>query len=413
MARKNYSNYNFPLDTILENILARAINTVANHGIARLSQEASKYFGGSPALSASDQIALNRSRLKLEQQEAETAKTKTMSAMQIQMYEYKLEEKQIAIEEKKQRVVTAQEAKAELNLPESHMIVDGALTIPQDKGGIDFPDEPDGYPEWLESLPYGKIILILGKRGSGKTALGARIAEFISATYGLAIYWLGLPETARNLLPHWVKLVNDPTQVATGSIVLADEAGLRYASLAFQSSDNKKLRSQLMIARHNFTSLIFAVQSSRDLEASIVRQADTVIFKQPGFNQPDSERVEIRHMAKEAADIFRHIPEEKKASSAMVFDEYFTGIINTTVPSFWSNELSHVYRHVDLNQLANRKEQAGQLDQVVNEQTKLLEADSLDAQILKLRSEDNGIDKIARQLGISSWRVRKCLGAGE
>ena len=40
--------------------------------------------------------------------------------------------------------------------------------------------------------------------------LGARIAEFISATYGLAIYWLGLPEPARNLLPHWVKLVNDP-----------------------------------------------------------------------------------------------------------------------------------------------------------------------------------------------------------
>jgi energy-coupling factor transporter ATP-binding protein EcfA2 len=398
-----------PLDNLIGNIAARAINAVAAHGINRLSQEASRFFGVNGTPSVNEQIALNRSRLQLEQQEAETAKVKAVSEMEIQMYAYRLEEKQIAIQEKRRQLEAAQEEIAQLALPEAQMVVDGALTIPQDRGGIISPDEPAGYEEWLDSLPYGKVILVLGKRGSGKTALGARIAEFISATYGLAIYWVGLPEAARNLLPHWVKLVNDPTQVPTGSIVLADEAGMRYASLAFASRQNKQIRTQLMIARHAYTSLIFAVQSSRDLEASIVRQADSIIFKMPSFNQPETERGDIKPMARKAAEVFQQIPAEKRAASAMVFDDLFTGIITTIVPSFWSDDLSHVYRHIDLNQLESNRTRAGELDQVVKEEAKLLEADSLDSQILKLRSEGHGVEKISKLLSVTPYRVRKCL----
>ncbi|MFC1981009.1 ATP-binding protein [Chloroflexota bacterium] len=405
MAKKKPSKQNNSIESLIDNLAARAINTVAEHGLNRLSQEAGKYFGvgGAPI---QDQIAQDRSKLQLEKQQAETTKIKAVSAMEIEMFRIKLEEKEIAIQEKRRLLEIAQEERVQLTLPEPEMVVDGALTIPQDKGGIIFPDEPEGYQEWLDSLPCGKVILVLGKRGSGKTALAARIAEFISATFGLAIYWVGLPEAARNLLPHWVKLVNDPGQVPNGSVVLADEAGLRYASLAFNSKDNKMLRSKLMIARHNYTSLIFAVHSSRDLEASIVRNADSFIFKQPGFNQPETERLDIRPMARKAADVFQQIPADKRPASAMVFDDLFTGGITTTVPSFWSDDLSHVYRHIDLQRLETK---AGELDQVVREETKLMEADSLDSKILKLRSEDHGVEKISKLLNCSLYRVRKCL----
>jgi len=408
MAKKKSSKINNSIEGLIGNIAARAINTVADQGLNKLSREAGKFFGVSGA-SIRDQIALDRSKLQLEKQQAETVRIKAVSAMEIEMFRIKLEDKEITIQEKRRMLEEAENEKAQLDLPEAGIVIDGALTIPQDRGGIVFPDEPEGYQEWLDSLSGGKVILVLGKRGSGKTALAARIAEFISATYGLAIYWVGLPAAARNLLPSWVKLVNDPGQVPSGSVVLADEAGLRYASLSFNSKDNKLLRAQLMIARHNYTSLIFAIQSSRDLEASIVRQADSVIFKRPGFNQPETERLNIRPMAREAAQIFQKIPKEKMEASAMVFDDLFSGVITTTVPSYWSDNLSHVYRHIDLNQLESRRDRAGELDQVVRGQTKLLEADSLDSQILKLRQEGHGIDKISKLLNCSQHRVRKCL----
>ncbi|MFC2020817.1 ATP-binding protein [Chloroflexota bacterium] len=379
-------------------IAIRAINGVTNPGIKRLSQEAAKKFGVN-GLSSRDQIALDRAKMQLEKQQMEN-----------RMYRYKLEEKELAIEDKRRVLEEAKAEKAELAIPQVEVVIDGALTIPQDRGGIIFPDEPEGYAEWLDSLAYGKVILILGRRGSGKTALAARIAEYISATFGLSIYWVGLPEEARDHLPRWIKLVNSPEQCPPGSVILADEAGLRYASLAFNIRENQLLRKLLMIARHRNSSLIFSVQSSRDLEASAERQADTVIFKQPGLNQPETERLDIRPRARRAAEVFRQIPAEKRPASAFVFDDLFSGIITTTLPSFWSDELSHIYRHVDLSQLEARGRRAVELDQVVREEMKLLEADSLDSQILKLRSEGYGVEKIAKILGISVYRVRKCLG---
>ena len=385
MTRKKLSQNN-SIDSLFANIAVKAINTVASHGLTRLSQEAAKICGvGGP--SHSEQMALNRARLQMEKQE-----------MGNKMYAFKLEEKEMAIEEKWRILGEAKAEKAELDLPEAETVIDGALTIPQDKGGIVFPDEPEGYQEWLDSLPYGKVILILGRRGSGKTALAARISEFISATYGLAVYWIGLPSAEGHaLLPRWIKLVNSPEQCPPGSIILADEAGLRYASLAFNTRENQLLRSLLMITRHRNSSLVFAVQSSRDLENSVIRQADT-------------ERRDLQPIPKKAAEVFQRIPKDKRAASAMVFDDMFTGLISTTLPSFWSNELSHVYQYVDLGQLEARGKRAGELDQAVREGTKMLEANSLDSQILKLRSEGLGVEKIAKILGCKVYRVRKCLG---
>lgn len=394
----------------IDSIIAAGLDIAVNHGLNRFSHEMAKLVGVS-GTSIHDQIALNRSKLSLEKQEAETVKVKALSEMEVKMYSLKLEEKEISIQEKKQLLESAESERSQLALPEAEMVVEGALTIPQDRGGIVVPDdsEPEGYQDWLDSLAYGKVIPILGRRGSGKTALAARIAEFISTTQGMGIYWLGLPEAARNLLPQWVKLVNSPEQCPPCSVILADEAGLRYASLAFNTKENQILRSLLMITRHRHSSLIFAVQSSRDLEYSIIRQADTIIFKEPGFHQPDSERPDLRSMARKAAEVFQKIPKEKRVASALVFDDLFTGVIVTTLPSFWSDDLSHVYRYVDLGQIESHAKRSKELEQVVREETVLLNADSLDSEILKLRQEDHGIEKISKLLECSVYRVRKCL----
>jgi hypothetical protein len=114
-------------------------------------------------------------------------------------------------------------------------------------------------------------------------------------------------------------------------------------------------------------------------------------------------------MAKKAAAVFKEIPQGEKRESAYVFDDDFTGIIKCTLPSFWSEDLSHVYAHFDLASMQQQAVKSQQLQKVVVQETKLLDVASLDKQILELRRQGNGIEKIARTLGCSVWRVRKCL----
>ena len=64
---------------------------------------------------------------------------------------------------------------------------------------------------------------------------------------------------------------------------------------------------------------------------------------------------------------------------------------------------------MDLGQIEGQAKRAKELEQVVREETKLLNADSLDSDILRLRQEGNGVEKISKILGCSVHRVRKCL----
>ena len=196
-AKSQFNDFFTPSQDPIDAIVGTGLNIAVNHGLNRFSYEMARIFGVG-GVSVQDQIALNRSKMLLEKQQAETAKVKVVSEMEIKMYAYRLQEKEIAIQEKKCLLEKAEAERTQLVLPEADMVVDGALAIPQDGGGIVVPDGPaEGYQEWLNSLAYGGVTLILGKRGSGKTALAARIAEFISATCGMSIYWVGLPEAAR------------------------------------------------------------------------------------------------------------------------------------------------------------------------------------------------------------------------
>jgi DNA replication protein DnaC len=87
-------------------------------------------------------------------------------------------------------------------------VVSGALEVTADTEGLSGSSESADYSLWLDSLDGGKVILILGRRGSGKTALVAKIAEFMMARDKMPVYWVGLPEQARRLLPHWITLVH-------------------------------------------------------------------------------------------------------------------------------------------------------------------------------------------------------------
>ena len=138
-------------------------------------------------------------------------------------------------------------------------------------------------------------------------------------------------------------------------------------------------------------------------------QADSVIFKEPGLTQPDSERPDIRVKAKKAALAFAEIPKQEKIEAAYVSDDSFEGIIKSTLPSFWTEDLSYIYAHLDLNELEKQGKDRQELAKAINGEVKQLTDASLDKQILQLRQQGEGIERIAKILGCSVWQVRKCL----
>ena len=84
-------------------------------------------------------------------------------------------------------------------------------------------------------------------------------------------------------------------------------------------------------------------------------------------------------------------------------------LITSGVPSFWSEKLSNIYASFDMLTIQNQMRRGNELKKIMVEETKLLDAASLEKNIMELRRQGCGIEKIARSLGCSTWQVRKCL----
>jgi hypothetical protein len=234
--KKGIFNGNFfppdPNDPIY-NILAAGGNMVVGYGLKWASRKVAGLMGLSD-LPVEKQIALNRSRLLLQKQEADFEATKIAREKQLRILDLKIQEKELYISERKQRLENAEAQKAQLNIPTTMEVISGALEVTADPDGLTgSPEQSENYALWLDSFEDGKVILILGRRGSGKTALAAKISEYMVAKHKMPIYWIGLPEQARSLLPSWVHMVSSPDQCPIGCLIVIDEAGLHFLSLAF------------------------------------------------------------------------------------------------------------------------------------------------------------------------------------
>lgn len=399
------SQSNNPLD----NILAAAANIVVGHGLHRLSRDVASILGLT-GISPEDKIKQAKAQLSLKREEISIAREELTNEKRSKLLDLEIQENQMRLEKARQQLERIEGQRAEQVIQIRMEPISGALEIIADAEGLSTTGEQmEAYQEWIDSLNAGKVILVLGKRGSGKTAFIAKIAEFLMAVHRMPTYWIGVPETAQQLVPHWIKLVDTPENCPVNSFVMCDEAGVNYLSLLHSTSRNRLMRRILMIARQKQISLAFATQSSIDVDWSVIRQSDSVIFKEPSLQQTDSERSDIKPKVRKAAMAFKEIPREERLRFAYVFDHSFEGIIESNLPSFWTEDLSHIYAQLDLSQIENRGRGKERLQAPIDSDTKLLGSTSLEQDILELSQQGNGIEKIAKTLGCTTWTVRKCL----
>lgn len=154
------------------------------------------------------------------------------------------------------------------------------------------------------------VVLVLGKRGSGKSGLGYRLLELFR--YQLTPYVLGIPAEAQKLLPDWIGVAQDLAQIPQGSIVLVDEAYLNYHSRESLKIQNREMSRIINLSRQRDLTLIFVTLEARQIDKNIASQANVVIFKEPGMLQLKFDRPELNSIAVDAKQAFRNLSGDKR-----------------------------------------------------------------------------------------------------
>jgi hypothetical protein len=184
-----------------------------------------------------------------------------------------------------------------------------------------------------------KIGIILGARGTGKTAIGIKILENIYAKSTSKLYAIGFKEED---MPSWIETINSIEQIKNNSVVLIDEGGVLFSSRKAMTNPNKMLSDLILIARHKNLSILFISQNSSNLDVNILRQADHLILKPTSLLQEDFERKKIKEIYEEAKEDFKKHENEKGLT--YIYSEIFRGFISNPLPSFWSMNISKSFR---------------------------------------------------------------------
>jgi hypothetical protein len=181
------------------------------------------------------------------------------------------------------------------------------------------------------------IGLILGARGTGKSAIGMRLLENFASKTEKRIYALGFKAET---LPPWIKVVKDIHEIENGAVLLIDEGGIEFSSRKAMSSANTLLSDVLLISRHKDLSVLFITQNSSNLEINAIRQADFLILKPSSLLQKDFERKKIKDIYTAVQQDFDDLDDD---GLTYIYSSNYQGFVSNSLPSFWSDKVSKGY----------------------------------------------------------------------
>jgi DNA-binding CsgD family transcriptional regulator len=186
------------------------------------------------------------------------------------------------------------------------------------------------------------LVLVLGKRGSGKSGLGYRLLELFR--YVAHPYVVGVPQAARSLLPDWIGIAPSLEEAPPKSIVLIDEAYLAYHARGSMARQSKAMSQQLNLSRQRQQTLIFVSQEARQVDRNIASSANVVIFKDLGILQLEFDRPEINKLAAQAKEGFAGVTGDKRGWAYVYAPDHdFQGLLENALPSFWKPSLSRLF----------------------------------------------------------------------
>ena len=166
----------------------------------------------------------------------------------------------------------------------------------------------------------------------------------------------GFPSSKVNLLPNWVTPIEDP-EFPDDSIVIADEAYRQFYSRESMSDANKLADQFAGLVGQKGVLAIYLTQTARKLEIALVSGAQVFLLKKPSRLMVLLDRSALRPLLARAFDSFQ-ASSCPPAEATYVVSDPFEGFLehSNSPPSFWSDELSRVWRGVSMAGVADTEE---------------------------------------------------------
>ena len=201
--------------------------------------------------------------------------------------------------------------------------------------------ERGSYTEFEEALhKYDLIMLIVGKRGSGKTALGMQFLAWYNHSTRRRCYGIGYDATK---LPRWIHKAKGIEEISNDSVVLIDEAALLFFSREAMTSTNKMLTKLMSVARHKNLTMLLITQSSAFIELNVLRLADVLLLKEPSLLQARFERKALQDVFEKVMSTFRGLEGDVRPIF-YVMSDWFEGILSFELPPFWNEGISRAFK---------------------------------------------------------------------
>jgi len=191
---------------------------------------------------------------------------------------------------------------------------------------------------FVKAMPRPIVVLITGRRGSGKDVTAVVLAEAIHHQTGKLIYSHYNPEEFP-LPKHWRERRWNHYQANT--IQLIGDAHLSYFSRDWQQDLAKTLIKIISVTRHDDIDVIYTTQMTSLIDRQVIGNVDALIFKEPSAIAAKFERPELKELTANANIYFEGYNQTEKWSHAYAFthlDEF--SIIGIKMPDYYTEKMS-------------------------------------------------------------------------
>jgi len=204
-------------------------------------------------------------------------------------------------------------------------------------------------PQWSDLIRLSTVNLIVGYKGMGKSGLAYYLLESIAPKYNLLPIVVNFPREKQALLPqNYIIAELEDALTTENAMILVDEG---TTQLPAGGKLEEFIKACSSLSRQKDQIFLFIFHASRDVGSRILRGTDVLMIKEPSKRQIEqgSKDKWFRELLVKAKREIRAQKSERRALTYVDSEEpEFSGIMNNTLPKFWSEDLSKAWRGVTL-----------------------------------------------------------------
>ena len=206
-------------------------------------------------------------------------------------------------------------------------------------------------------VKHPSIVLIIGRRRFGKSALGNFILETFHNERHIPAFIVSFPQEKQHLLPDWITPVDNFDEVPENSVCLIDEGSLKHHAHLWMQKETVVMDRMISVSGQKKQTIIFITHTMRKFAVTLLLEVDLLLCKQPSLLHSKLERSEVRKLTQKIYAEFKKLPRDQVKKSYYVVSEEYEGFMKNPLPSYWSQELSEAYAGININEKEEETEQ--------------------------------------------------------